>query len=131
MTAVTGASAGEVAGSCATSGKGGDQVDAPTDSLASQGSLVHDDPGCSAVTAGSGTVTSFRVEGRYLTVRQVAGSGGDLPSSIAVSGRIAYVMNAGGADSVQGFRLTADGLAPLPDTRRSPPSPPTPPKSSR
>ena len=31
------------AGTYATGGKGGDQVDAPTDSLASQGSLVYDD----------------------------------------------------------------------------------------
>ncbi|WP_406120390.1 lactonase family protein [Streptomyces sp. NBC_00989] len=109
------------AGTYATGGKGGDQVDAPTDSLASQGSLVYDDRSrlLLAVNAGSNTVTSFRVEGQKLTGRQVMGSGGDFPASIAVSGRIAYVMNAGGAGSVQGFRLTAKGLAPLSDTRRS------------
>ncbi|MFI6620645.1 lactonase family protein [Streptomyces sp. NPDC050528] len=109
------------AGSYATGGKGGDQVDAPTDSLASQGSLVYDDRSrlLLAVNAGSNTVTSFRVEGQKLTGRQVVGSGGDFPASIAVSGRIAYVMNAGGAGSVQGFGLTAKGLAPLSDTHRS------------
>ncbi|WP_416959925.1 lactonase family protein [Streptomyces sp. Agncl-13] len=109
------------AGSYATGGKGGDQVDAPTDSLASQGSLVYDDRSglLLAVNAGSNTVTSFRVEGQKLTGRHVIGSGGDFPASIAVSGRIAYVMNAGGAGSVQGFRLTAGGLAPLSDTHRS------------
>ncbi|WP_329552162.1 lactonase family protein [Streptomyces sp. NBC_00988] len=109
------------AGTYATGGKGGDQVDAPTDSLASQGSLVYDDRSrlLLAVNAGSNTVTSFRVEGQKLTGRQVMGSGGDFPASIAVSGRIAYVMNAGGAGSVQGFRLTAKGLAPLSDTHRS------------
>ncbi|MEU9245288.1 hypothetical protein [Streptomyces sp. NPDC048385] len=109
------------AGTYATGGKGGDQVDAPTDSLASQGSLVYD-RGSSlllAVNAGSGTVTSFRVEGRKLTHRRVVRSGGDFPSSIAVSGNLAYVMNAGGAGSVQGFRITANGLEPLSGSSRS------------
>ncbi|MGW3647791.1 lactonase family protein [Streptomyces sp. NPDC000878] len=109
------------AGSYATGGKGGDQVDAPTDSLASQGSLVYDDRSglLLAVNAGSGTVTSFRVEGRKLTGRRVVDSGGDFPASIAVSGRLAYVMNAGGAGSVQGFRITAKGLVPLDGSSRS------------
>jgi 6-phosphogluconolactonase (cycloisomerase 2 family) len=109
------------AGSYATGGKGGDQVDAPTDSLASQGSLVYDSRSkwLLAVNAGSGTVTSFRVEGQKLTDRQVVGSGGDFPSSIAVSGTLAYVMNAGGKGSVQGFRITARGLVPLSGSYRS------------
>ncbi|MFD5759666.1 hypothetical protein ACFWIZ_31935, partial [Streptomyces sp. NPDC127044] len=109
------------AGTYATGGKGGDQVDAPTDSLASQGSLVYDDRSglLLAANAGSGTVTSFRVEGQRLTDRRVVRSGGDFPSSIAVSGRLAYVMNAGGAGSVQGFRITAKGLEPLRDAHRS------------
>ncbi|WP_416972199.1 lactonase family protein [Streptomyces sp. 4F14] len=109
------------AGRYTTGGKGGDQVDAPTDSLASQGSLVYDDRSglLLAVNAGSGTVTSFRVQGQKLTHRRVVHSGGDFPSSIAVSGRVAYVMNAGGAGSVQGFRITGNGLKPLPGSRRS------------
>ncbi|WP_405833857.1 lactonase family protein [Streptomyces sp. NBC_01176] len=108
-------------GRYATGGRGGDQLDAPTDSLASQGSLVYDDRSgrLLAVNAGSGTVTSFRVRGQRLTDRQVVRSGGDFPSSIAVSGRLAYVMNAGGAGSVQGFRITAEGLAPLRGSHRS------------
>lgn len=108
-------------GTYATGGKGGDQVDAPTDSLASQGSLVYDDRSerLLAVNAGSGTVTSFRVQGRKLTGRQVVRSGGDFPSSIAVSGNLAYVMNAGGSGSVEGFRVTADGLKPLSGSHRS------------
>ncbi|MFJ5272694.1 lactonase family protein [Streptomyces sp. NPDC088358] len=108
-------------GRYATGGRGGDQVDAPTDSLASQGSLVYDDRSgrLLAVNAGSGTVTSFRVRGQRLTDRQVVRSGGDFPSSIAVSGRLAYVMNAGGAGSVQGFRITAKGLSPLRGSHRS------------
>ncbi|WP_340374895.1 beta-propeller fold lactonase family protein [Streptomyces sp. SS7] len=109
------------AGTYATGGKGGDQVDAPTDSLASQGSLVYDDASrmLLAVNAGSGTLTSFRVEGTTLTNRQTIDSGGSFPSSIAVRGKIAYVMNAGGEGSVQGFRITAKGLVPIPGSVRS------------
>ncbi|MDX3803107.1 lactonase family protein [Streptomyces sp. AK04-3B] len=109
------------AGAYATGGKGGDQVDAPTDSLASQGSLVYDRGShlLLAVNAGSGTVTSFRVEGQKLTHRRTVRSGGDFPSSIAVSGDLAYVMNAGGAGSVQGFRITPAGLKPLSGSHRS------------
>ncbi|MFG3589917.1 lactonase family protein [Streptomyces sp. NPDC047990] len=109
------------AGRYATGGRGGDQVDAPTDSLASQGSLVYDRRSgrLLAVNAGSGTVTSFRVRGHKLSDRQVVYSGGDFPSSLTVSGGLAYVMNAGGAGSVQGFRITARGLEPLRDSHRS------------
>ncbi|MEW2117370.1 beta-propeller fold lactonase family protein [Streptomyces sp. NPDC005474] len=109
------------AGRYATGGKGGDQIDAPTDSLASQGSLVYDDRSglLLAVNAGSGTVTSFRVQGRELTDHQISSSGGDFPASVAVSGSLAYVMNAGGKGSVQGFRITAKGLVPLSGSYRS------------
>ncbi|MFF0191190.1 lactonase family protein [Streptomyces sp. NPDC005244] len=108
-------------GTYATGGKGGDQVDAPTDSLASQGSLVYDDASGTllAVNAGSGTVTSFRVEGRQLKDRRVVSSGGKFPASIAVHGRIAYVMNAGGQGSIRGFEITGEGLRPLPGSYRS------------
>ncbi|MEH0631232.1 hypothetical protein [Streptomyces stelliscabiei] len=53
-------------GAAVTGGKGGDQVDAPADSLASQGSLVYDDASgmLLAVNAGSGTVTAFRARER-------------------------------------------------------------------
>ncbi|QOV41584.1 beta-propeller fold lactonase family protein [Streptomyces ferrugineus] len=109
------------AGTYETGGKGGDQIDAPTDSLASQGSLVYDDRSgmLLAVNAGSGTVTSFRVEGQRLKDRKVVSSGGEFPSSIAVHGKTAYVMNAGGEGSVQGFRITGKGLKPLKGSYRS------------
>ncbi|MFI6341232.1 lactonase family protein [Streptomyces sp. NPDC050535] len=109
------------AGNYVTGGKGGDQVDAPTDSLASQSSLVYDDRSglLLAVNAGSGTVTSFRVQGQKLTSRQVVSSGGSFPASITVSGKLAYVMNAGGEGSVKGFRITAKGLVPLSGSHRS------------
>jgi 6-phosphogluconolactonase (cycloisomerase 2 family) len=109
------------AGSYATGGKGGDQVDAPTDSLASQGSLVYDDASgmLLAVNAGSGTVTSFRAQGTKLLSRQVIDSGGEFPASVAVRGKIAYVMNAGGEGSIQGFRITRKGLVPMRGSHRS------------
>ncbi|MFJ4791202.1 lactonase family protein [Streptomyces sp. NPDC088794] len=109
------------AGRYTTGGKGGDQVDAPTDSLASQGSLFYDKRSglLLAVNAGSGTVTSFQVRGQKLTHRQVVDSGGDFPASIAVYGSLAYVMNAGGDGSVQGFRITGKGLKPLRGSQRS------------
>ncbi|WP_406004807.1 lactonase family protein [Streptomyces sp. NBC_00637] len=109
------------AGTYPTGGKGGDQVDAPTDSLASQGSLVYDDASGTllAVNAGSDTVTSFKVRGRTLMDPHVTHSGGKFPASIAVSGNIAYVMNAGGEGSVQGFEITGAGLTPLEGTHRS------------
>ncbi|WP_405607381.1 lactonase family protein [Streptomyces sp. NBC_00076] len=109
------------AGKYATGGKGGDQVDAPTDSLASQGSLVYDDRSgrLLAVNAGSGTLTSFAVQGQKMTDRQTVPTGGDFPAAITVSGDLAYVMNAGGAGSVQGFRITSTGLKPLSGSYRS------------
>ncbi|MFJ9025782.1 lactonase family protein [Streptomyces sp. NPDC102259] len=108
------------AGEYATGGRGGDQVDAPTDSLASQGSLVYDGRSgrLLAVNAGSGTLTSFAVHGQQLTDRQTVSTRGEFPAGIAVSGNLAYVLNAGGAGSVQGYRITAKGLKPLSGSKR-------------
>lgn len=108
-------------GTYATGGRGGDQVDAPTDSLASQGSLVYDHASglLLGVNAGSGTLTSFRVEGTKLKDRRIIDTGGEFPSSIAVRGKVAYVMNAGGEGSVQGYRITAKGLVPMRGSFRS------------
>jgi len=108
------------AGEYATGGLGGDQVDAPTDSLASQGSLVYDPRSgrLLAVNAGSGTLTSFAVHGRKLTDRQTVSARGRFPAGIAVSGDLAYVLNAGGAGSIQGYRITSKGLKPLSGSHR-------------
>jgi hypothetical protein len=70
-------------------------------------------PGLLAINAGSGTLTSFRVEGTKLKHRRVVDAGGEFPSSIAVRGKVAYVMTAGGKGSVQGFRITRKGLVPM------------------
>ncbi|GAB1646477.1 lactonase family protein [Krasilnikovia sp. MM14-A1259] len=109
------------AGRYPTGGNGGAALQAPVDALASQGSLVYD-PGHSrlyAVNAGSDSLTVFDVDGARLTRRQVIDSGGTFPVSLAVQGDLLYALNAGGDGTVQGFRISLDGLVPMPQSRRS------------
>jgi 6-phosphogluconolactonase (cycloisomerase 2 family) len=109
------------AGTYATGGNGG--VAAPgteTDPLASQGSLVYDQGSglLLAVNAGSDTVSSFTVDGNRLQLTGVVPSGGGFPASVAVHGRLVYVLNSGGAGTVQGFRIAGDKLVPIPHSAR-------------
>jgi 6-phosphogluconolactonase (cycloisomerase 2 family) len=110
------------AGVYATGGNGG--VAAPgseSDHLATQGSLVYDS-GHSvliAVNAGSDTVTTFKVHGDRLQGRKVVSSGGQFPASIAVHGRLVYVLNAGGPGIAQGFWLRGHHLRPITGSARS------------
>ena len=108
------------AGEYPTGGRGGAQKDNPFDPLASQDSLVFDRRTnvMIAVNAGSNSVTTFRVRDGKLTHPRTVRSGGDFPVSIAVSGRTVYVLNAGGATNVTGFRLGHDGLRPLSGSTR-------------
>ncbi len=109
------------AGSYATGGDGAVQDGAVADTLASQGSLAYD-PGhrlLFAVNAGSDSLSVFGVDGTTLSLLQVVPSGGAFPSSVAVHGNLVYVLNAGGAGSVQGFRITGNHLTPLHDGSRS------------
>src|SRR5262249_26023047 len=91
------------------------------DHLASQGSLMLDESRHTlyAVNAGSDTVTVFGVDGDTLTQRDVVPSGGSFPVSIAVHGDLVYVLNARNGGSVQGFRRTHDGLAPIAGSNRA------------
>jgi 6-phosphogluconolactonase (cycloisomerase 2 family) len=110
----------QLAGSYPTGGIGGQLAGSVVDHLASQGSLRYD-PGHGlllAVNAGSDTVSVFQVRGDSLSRRQVIGSGGTFPVSIAVSGSLAYVLNALGGGSVQGYRIGSGGLTPLPGSNR-------------
>jgi 6-phosphogluconolactonase (cycloisomerase 2 family) len=112
----------EQAGAFATGGNGG--IAAPgteSDRLASQGSLIYDDRNdvLLAVNAGSDSVSVFRVRGDRLSLSDVEPSGGDFPASIAVHGDLVYVLNAGGAGNVQGFRLHGDHLHPIAGSSRS------------
>jgi 6-phosphogluconolactonase (cycloisomerase 2 family) len=92
-----------------------------SDTLASQGSLVYDSRHrlLFAVNAGSNTVSVFSVRGNRLELEDVDPSGGQFPASIAVRGRLVYVLNAGGTGIVQGFRIDDDRLRPISGSARS------------
>ena len=110
------------AGTYATGGNGGAAAPGTeSDHLATQGSLVYD-PGHSvliAVNAGSDTVTTFKVHGDRLQGRKTVSSGGEFPASIAVHGRLVYVLNAGGSGTVQGYWLRGHHLRPIAGSARS------------
>lgn len=109
------------AGVYPTGGLGGTQVGAPLDALASQGGLVLDQRHrlLLAVNAGSDTVTSFTARGATLGHARTVPSGGQFPSSVAVHGNLAYVLNAGGEGSIAGFTIRHGSLTPIPDSVRS------------
>jgi 6-phosphogluconolactonase (cycloisomerase 2 family) len=110
------------AGTYATGGKGGVALPgSESDHLASQGSLVYDAGHrlLIAVNAGSNSVSTFAVEGDRLHLTGVVASGGDFPTSIAVHGGLAYVLNAGGIGSVAGYRIVSATLQPIADSVRS------------
>ena len=104
-----------LAGTYATGGRGGVLDGSVVDHLASQGSLTYDrDSGLLfAVNAGSDTVSVFSADGDHLTLRQVVGSGGEFPVSIAVHDDLLYVLNAENGGAVQGFGLFNGRLFPL------------------
>jgi 6-phosphogluconolactonase (cycloisomerase 2 family) len=101
------------AGTYATGGDGGQLASSVVDHLASQNSLVYDagQQELFAVNAGSDTVSVFGVDGDHLHLRQVVGSGGSFPVSIAVHGDVVYVLNALNGGSIQGYRLTHGNLS--------------------
>src|SRR5262245_16908614 len=110
------------AGVYPTGGNGG--VAAPgteSDRLASQGSLVFDrrHSVLIAVNAGSDTVTTFKAHGDRLQGGKVVSSGGQFPASVAVSGRLVYVLNAGGEGIVQGYRIRGHHLRPIAGSART------------
>ncbi len=61
----------------------------------------------------------FKVHGTRLSLRQVLPSGGEFPVSVAVHGNSAYVLNALGGGSLQGYRIADGRLAPLPGSHRA------------
>jgi 6-phosphogluconolactonase (cycloisomerase 2 family) len=110
------------AGTYATGGNGGAAAPGTeSDRIASQGSLVYDS-GHSvliAVNAGTDTVTTFKTHGDRLQGRKVVPSGGQFPASIAVHGRLVYVLNAGGPGIVQGYWLRGHHLRAIAGSARS------------
>jgi 6-phosphogluconolactonase (cycloisomerase 2 family) len=105
----------------ATGGLGGRLEGAVVDPLASQGSLLYDsvDAMLFAVNAGSNSVSVFRVRGGHIHLRQVLGSGGQFPVSLARHGNLVYVLNAEGAASIKGYALIGHHLAPISRSSRS------------
>ena len=108
------------AGSYATGGVGGILAGSAVDHLASQGSLGYDPRSgvLFAVNAGSNTVSVFAVHGDRLALRQVIGSGGTFPVSVAVHGGLVYVLNALNGGSVSGYRVFGGFLVPVPGSAR-------------
>jgi 6-phosphogluconolactonase (cycloisomerase 2 family) len=109
------------AGTYPTGGLGGVLAGSVVDHLASQGSLSYDRDGSElfAVNAGSNTVSVFSVYGDQLRLRQVVGSGGTFPVSIAVHGNLVYVLNALNGGAVQGYRVFGGFLVPIPSSARA------------
>jgi 6-phosphogluconolactonase (cycloisomerase 2 family) len=109
------------AGTYATDGLGGQLAGSEVDHVASQGSLVYDrqDGLLLAVNAGSNTVSVFAVSGDRLALRQVIGSGGTFPVSVAEQNGLVYVVNAENGGSVQGYGIAFGHLFALPGTKRA------------
>jgi len=100
-----------------TGGRGSGGV---TDPLGSQGSLTltEDRSLLLAVNAGS-EISVFRVFGSSLVLANKTPCGGSEPVAVAQHGNLVYVVNAGGASNVTGFRLRRSG-----DLDQIPPTPP-------
>ncbi len=104
-----------------TGGLGGVLAGSVVDHLASQGSLAYDPAAGElyAVNAGSNTISVFSVFGDHLALRQVIGSGGTFPVSIAVHGGLVYALNAENGGEVQGFVSFFGRLLPFPGSGRA------------
>ena len=104
-----------------TGGKGGRAAGAAVDPLASQSSLVYDREHhlLLAPNAGSNTVSVFSVRGDRLHLNQILASGGPFPASIAVHDNLAFVLDAGLAGYVQGYRIAGGRLHPIAGSWRS------------
>jgi 6-phosphogluconolactonase len=107
------------AGSFATGGNG---MGTGADPLGSQGAVVLDqsDQLLFAVNAGSNEVSVLAVEGDRLRLLNKVNSGGQMPVSVTVHGRLVYVLNAGGTPNVTGFIVDplTDKLINLQDSTR-------------
>jgi hypothetical protein len=106
----------------ATGGNGGIALPGDeSDRIASQGSLVYDERHrlLFAVNAGSDTVSTFRVRGDRLRLKDIDPSGGGFPASIAVHRDLVYVLNAGGTGIVKGFRIRGNQLRAIRGSARS------------
>jgi DNA-binding beta-propeller fold protein YncE len=104
-----------------TGGAGGREAGASSDPLASQGSLVAlpDEGLLLAVNAGSNTISVFRVDGEHLRLTQLLSSNGPFPVGFGVHGNLVYVLDAGGAGFVSGYRVADGALQPIAGSTRT------------
>lgn len=89
--------------------------------LGSQGAVIVTEDGryVFAVNAGSNSVSAFRVGPHGLQLASVAPSGGALPTSVAYSHGLLYVLNAGVPNNVSGFVVGRHGeIEPLEGSTR-------------
>jgi 6-phosphogluconolactonase len=89
--------------------------------LGSQGAVTLSSDGrmVLVVNAASHTLSLFSLTGRRPTLVSVVDSGGLMPISVSESNGLVYVLNAGGAGSVAGFRLAPAGLQPIARSARA------------
>jgi 6-phosphogluconolactonase len=89
--------------------------------LGSQGAVALSGDGRMAlvVNAASHTLSMFSLTGTRPTLVSVVDSGGLAPISVSESNGLVYVLNAGGAGNVAGFRLAPTGLQPIPGSTRA------------
>jgi 6-phosphogluconolactonase len=80
--------------------------------LASQSSLALDAKRLLVTNAGSDSLSLFRVTAEGLELAGNVPSGGSAPTSVAVHGDLAYVLN-NGSPGITGFSLSGDRLTPL------------------
>lgn len=92
--------------------------------LGNQGAIALQGNALLAVSAGSNEVSSFRAsaDGLTLSLGDTEASGGVMPISVTVSGRLVYVLNAGDSThpgNITGFKLGLRGtLSPIPGSTR-------------
>jgi 6-phosphogluconolactonase len=87
--------------------------------LASQSSLALSDDGrrLLVVNARSDELSLFEIEADGVRLADVAGSGGSSPTSVAVHGELAYLLN-NGAPNISGFSIAGSALSPLQGSTR-------------
>jgi 6-phosphogluconolactonase (cycloisomerase 2 family) len=91
--------------------------------LGNQGAVIlaeEDDNVLLAVNPGSNSISSFKVSDNGLQLKSTVNSGGMRPVSITQHGNIVYVLNAGGAGNISGFKLSNNNkLNPIANSERA------------
>jgi 6-phosphogluconolactonase (cycloisomerase 2 family) len=86
--------------------------------LASQSSVVLSGDRLLVTNAGNDELSLFAVRADGLELEATVASGGSQPTSVAVAGELAYVLN-NGTPSIAGFSLAGGGLEPIAGSTRT------------